>query len=69
MKGEFVVRIGKELKTFSDSDQIPDQFDNIIKFLPEIPPPPHSEQQHLEIESYGKVLQNLISKENKQKWH
>jgi hypothetical protein len=64
MKGEFVVIKDGELKAYTNYNEIPKEFDHLIKFLPEIPPPPHSNAQHDEIHSWGEKLQNLISKEN-----
>lgn len=63
MKGEFVLRIDGELKTFTDYRDIPERFDHVIKFLPDLPPPPHNEQDHEEIQKWTVLLQNLVKKE------
>lgn len=63
MKGEFVLIVDGKLTTYKDYRDIPKVFDNVIKFLPEIPPPPHTEEQHEEIEQWNKRLQELIEKE------
>ena len=63
MKGQFVVRIGNELKSFSDYEDIPETFDHLIKFLPDIPPPPHTEDQHKVLETHCEILKNLINRE------
>ena len=43
MKGEFIIKIGEELITYIDYDDIPNTFDHVIKFLPDVP---HSEVDH-----------------------
>ena len=36
LPGVYIVRIGNELHEFKDYDDIPDKFDNLIKFTPYI---------------------------------
>ena len=43
MAHEFVLLINGELKTFTEYEDIPEDFDNVIKFLPDVP---HSEVDH-----------------------
>ena len=40
---EFILLIDGELKTFTEYEDIPEDFDNVIKFLPDVP---HSEVDH-----------------------
>lgn len=63
MAHEFVLLIKGELKTFTKYEDIPDEFDNVIKFIPEIPPGPHTHDEHDEIEIWNKRLQQLMEKE------
>lgn len=63
MPHEFVVLIGKELKTYTRYEDIPEEFDNVIRFIPEVPEPPHTQEQHEEIGSWNKKLQLLMEKE------
>lgn len=63
MTGEFVVLIGKQLYTYTRYEDIPENFDNLIKFKPDPPEPPHTEHQHEEIEEWNKKLQILMEKE------
>lgn len=65
MKGVFELLVNGKLETYHSYEDIPEVFDNVIKFLPDIPPPPHSEEQHEEIELWNKRLQELIEKEKK----
>jgi hypothetical protein len=65
MKGVFELLVNGKLETYHSYEDIPEVFDNVIKFLPDIPPPPHSEEQHEGIELWNKRLQELIEKEKK----
>jgi hypothetical protein len=60
MKGIFQLIIEGELKTFYDYRDIPEKFDHVIKFIPEIPDGPHSHEQHEEIDQWNDRLQKLI---------
>jgi hypothetical protein len=51
------------IHNFSRFEDIPDRIDHVIKFLPEYPPPPHTHQQHLEIEQWTPLLAELIKRE------
>jgi len=62
---KFVFLINEELRTFTTWESIPDDFDHIIEFVPEIPDGPHTHEQHEEIEKWHERLQMLIDKENK----
>ena len=62
---EFVFRVNNNLVKFSEWNEIPEdfEFDNVIKFLPDIPEGPHTEEQHAEIEKWNNLLQKLMEKE------
>ena len=60
MPHRFTVKKNNELITYTDFDQIPNDFDHVIEFLPEIPPEPHTEEQHEEIEQWNGKLQQLM---------
>ena len=64
MAHKFVVRINESLLEFSNYDDIP-EFDNLIRFEPEIPPEPHTEEQHEEIEKWNDKLKILMKRETK----
>lgn len=57
---EFVILIGNTLYTYTKYEDIPKKFDNLIKFIPDIPDPPHTEEQHEEINSWNDKLQKLM---------
>ena len=60
---EFQFIINGELITFDNYEDIPDEFDHVIKFIPDIPPEPHTEDEHAEIEIWNTRLQQLMEKE------
>ena len=53
------MREGK-LETYTEFEAIPDDFDHVIEFRPVIPPGPHTDQQHEEIEQWNDRLQQLM---------
>jgi hypothetical protein len=63
MAHEFVLLVNGELKTYINYEDIPDEFDNVIKFIPEIADGPHSHDEHDEIEKWNGRLQILMEKE------
>jgi len=63
MSHEFVILVNGELQTYTNYDDIPEIFDNVIKFIPDIPPEPHTEEQHKEIDSWNVKFQKLMEKE------
>ena len=60
---EFVVIVNGELKTYHNYDDIPQNIDNVIKFVPEILPAPHTEEQHQEMSMWNNKLQELMKRE------
>ena len=65
MKGEFVILVGSELVTYDNYDDIPMKFDNLISIKPDALEPPHSEEDHKEMETYNTKLQELMKRETK----
>lgn len=62
---KFVIKEGSELITYSNFEDIPNEFDHIISFEPKVPEPPHTEEQHKEIEQWQGRLQELIQRERR----
>ena len=60
---EFQFIINGELVTFDKYEEIPDEFDHVIKFLPDVIPEPHTEEQHEEMAQWNTRLQELMEKE------
>ena len=65
MAHEFVVLRKGILETYNKYEDIPENFDHIIKFLPDIPDGPHTDEQHEEIDSWNDKLKELIKRETK----
>ena len=60
---EFQFIINGELVTFDKYEDIPDEFEHVIKFLPDVIPEPHTEEQHEEMAQWNTRLQELMEKE------
>ena len=65
---EFQFIINGELTPFDNYEDIPNEFDHVIKFLPDIPEPEgedgeHTEEQHIEMAAWNTRLQKLMEKE------
>lgn len=63
MPHRFTVRVGDQVLSFSRYEDIPQDFDHLIEFLPEIPPPPHTAQQHDEIDAWQPRFEQLMERE------
>jgi len=56
--------ISGQLKEFSRYEDIPESFDHVIEFCPEIPPGPHTQAQHDEIDSWVPKFERLMEIEH-----
>lgn len=63
MLHKFVILVNGELITYTRYEDIPEVFDNVIQFIPEIPEPPHAHDQHEEIDSWNDKLKELMKRE------
>lgn len=63
MSHKFVILNNSILETYDNFDNIPEKFDNLIKFLPEVPDAPHTHDQHSEIEMWHEKLKELLKRE------
>ena len=50
------------IEVYDRYDDIPDDLDHVIEFLPEIPPEPHTQQQHEEIDAWLGLFNRLMEK-------
>lgn len=64
-KHKFVILIDGELKIYKKFDDIPDKIDNVIEFLPAIPQPPHTPEQHIEMSEWNNKLKELMRREKR----
>lgn len=55
---------GNTLAEYNRYENIPDNFDHVIEFLPEIPPEPHTLEQHEEIDSWNDKFLRLMEIEH-----
>ena len=66
--GEFIFLVGDKYEqvTFTDVRDIPDDFEfrHLIKFVPNIPEPPHTTQQHAEIAEMHELFKYYMEKSN-----
>tara|TARA_B100001245_G_C22690905_1_gene337157 strand:- start:366 stop:569 length:204 start_codon:yes stop_codon:yes gene_type:complete len=60
---EFQFIINRELVTFDKYEDIPDEFEHVIKFLPDVILEPHTEEEHEEMAQWNTRLQKLMEKE------
>ena len=65
---EFQLIVNGILETYTKYEDIPDTFENVIKFLPDLPEPEgedgnHTDEQHAEMARWNGRLQALMEKE------
>ena len=58
----FVIMTDGQLKTYQRFEDIPEEFDYLIQFVPEIPPGPHTHEQHEEIDSWLDKFKQLMER-------
>ncbi len=63
MKHEFVILIGGKLYTYENYEDIPETFDNVIKFVPAFAPGPHTHDEHEELSYWNQKLKELMKRE------
>jgi len=63
MKGEYIILQNGELVTYTDYDDIPSTFENVISFNPDWPPPPHTQEDHDIMAVFNDKLQALMERE------
>ena len=49
-----------KLITYTDYDDIPNTFDHVIKFNPDYPEGPHTQEEHEYMETFNDKLQTLM---------
>ena len=65
MKGEFRIKLlDKTIVDYTNFDDIPDKVYRVLKFIPEYPPSPHSEEDHKMIEEFDNKLHELLRRES-----
>lgn len=65
MEGKFVILNNGVLNTYTRTEDIPMEFDNLIQFLPDFPEGPHTEEQHTEMNEYNEVFKSILRREKR----
>ena len=65
MNHKFVILNNGVLETYTKYEDIPESFDNVIQFLPEIPEGPHTHEEHDIIDQWNDKLKELMKREKK----
>ena len=60
---EYIVMVNGKLMTYENYEDIPERFDHVIKFSPDIIPGPHTEEEHEEMATYNDKLKELMERE------
>ena len=60
LTGRFVFRVAGVVRTYRHWDDVPLAFEEVIAFQPDIPPPPHTAEQHAAIERWEARLRWLL---------
>ena len=60
---EFQFIINGELVLYDKYEDIPEDFEHVIRFIPDVPPEPHTEEDHEEMALWNTRLQKLMEKE------
>ena len=65
MKGSYKIKtLDNNIIEYDNYDNIPDKFFRLIKYNPEYPPTPHSEEDHKMIEEFDNKLHELLRRES-----
>lgn len=62
MGHRFVIMRNDNIEVYDQYESIPNDLDHVIEFVPEIPPEPHTQQQHEEIDSWLDLFSQLMEK-------
>ena len=59
MIGEYTVKIGNKLFDYTNANDIPKEFDHLIKFLPTLPSEPHTQADHDYIDTFTDKMREI----------
>lgn len=63
VKGHFRILLNNVIEIYTDTDELPDEFDNLIEFAPEYPEGPHTDEEHEIMHRMDDVLHELLKRE------
>ena len=61
---DFQFLVNGKLNKYTRWEDIPEEFDHVIKFVFDIPPEPHTQEDHDKIHEMEKRFHQLMEKEN-----
>jgi hypothetical protein len=64
MAHRFDIILDGRIQTYTRFEDIPGAFEHLVAFLPEIPPGPHTHEQHVEIEAWHDKFNQLMGRTN-----
>ena len=65
MKGSFRVKLfDNSIVDYDNFEDIPSKFFRLLKYNPDYPPSPHSEEDHKMIEAFDDKLHELLRRES-----
>ena len=62
MKGKFKVLIDGDVKKYTNYNDIPEKIDDVIQCLFDVPEPPHTDEQHEEMEQHLSKISELVKR-------
>ena len=65
LEGVFIVKTGQTVTEYQKISEIPEKFDHLIKFAPNIPPSPHSAHDHEHLDHFVDYMKMLQVREQK----
>jgi len=65
LEGEFTIRKDGELLNYTKISDIPEKFDHVIRFLPNIPEEPHDVGDHVHMNHFTDYLHMLQAREQR----
>ena len=60
---EFQFIVNGDLVLYDKYEDIPEEFEHVIRFIPDVPEEPHTEEDHDEMALWNTRLQELMEKE------
>ena len=60
---EFQFIVNGDLVLYDKYEDIPEEFEHVIRFIPDVPEEPHTEEDHEEMALWNTRLQELMEKE------
>ena len=59
----FQFLVNGKLISYDKYEDIPEKFDHVIRFIPDVPEEPHTDEEHAELAVWNTRLQKLLEKE------